>query len=288
MAGKERASMSAPHDHAPELLTTLHDHDPGVINVVHRTTDTDENLVPRPDDRLQRARSPLQATYPDADMVVLVEVKRGSVRAADGTTVRPRELLLAPWRVGDRVHAETGTTYWAIWFAHTHFWMTCNHTDAATRLPAPPGSLRIWRQLQRERTLPDTYAPRYTAALLQLLLIKALRTVAPADGLAPDLLARLEQAVCNHPDHKHTAEQWATTFAMSVHRFRRLVHSSFKMPYRSWLLHQRMRVAADLLRHSQASIGEIGARVGCSTPAIFARQFRKIYDQSPRDWRRCH
>lgn len=52
-----------------------------------------------------------------------------------------------------------------------------------------------------------------------------------------------------------------------------------------FLLNYRMTKAAELLKLTRLSVGDIGKAVGYGNPLHFSRAFKNIYGISPRDWR---
>lgn len=52
-----------------------------------------------------------------------------------------------------------------------------------------------------------------------------------------------------------------------------------------FLLNYRMIKAAELLKLTQLSVGDIGNAVGYSNPLHFSRAFKNTYGESPRNWR---
>lgn len=52
-----------------------------------------------------------------------------------------------------------------------------------------------------------------------------------------------------------------------------------------FLLHYRMTKAAELLKLTQLSVGDIGNAVGYDNPLHFSRAFKNVYGISPREWR---
>ena len=57
------------------------------------------------------------------------------------------------------------------------------------------------------------------------------------------------------------------------------------MAYRNLL---RVRVAAELLSHTNLSVGEIAERLGFSVPSELYRSFRKVYRLSPAEYKKSH
>lgn len=66
----------------------------------------------------------------------------------------------------------------------------------------------------------------------------------------------------------------------------RLFRATFGMPPRTWLMHERIRRAADELAHSNASIEAVSDRWGFSGQHVFSRQFRQVLGTSPSAWRK--
>ena len=50
-------------------------------------------------------------------------------------------------------------------------------------------------------------------------------------------------------------------------------------------MNYRMAKAAELLKLTQLSIGDIGNAVGYSNQLHFSRAFKNVYGSSPREWR---
>jgi len=54
----------------------------------------------------------------------------------------------------------------------------------------------------------------------------------------------------------------------------------------TWLLQQRLRHAAVLLRESNARVSEVASKLGYSEIYLFSRQFRQMFGASPKKYRR--
>ncbi len=94
-----------------------------------------------------------------------------------------------------------------------------------------------------------------------------------------------------HALHKHPARAWTleelartagTSRSVLAERFQQLVGRS-PMQY---LTHWRMLLAANLLRRSNAPLGDIAQEVGYQTDTAFSRAFRREYGAPPAAWRR--
>ena len=55
-----------------------------------------------------------------------------------------------------------------------------------------------------------------------------------------------------------------------------------------FLIHYRMTKAAELLKLTTLSIGDIGSAVGYENALHFSRAFKNVYGVSPRAWREQH
>lgn len=83
----------------------------------------------------------------------------------------------------------------------------------------------------------------------------------------------------------HTIKEFARQLHYSPsHLSRKLARTWQKAPGRT-LRHARLEEAANLLRNTDLSVGEIAARVGYLSPSSFIRAFRLFFEQTPADWR---
>ncbi len=73
---------------------------------------------------------------------------------------------------------------------------------------------------------------------------------------------------------------------MSVNNFLRVFRTATGYSPIDYLLRLRVRRAAELLRTTPLTVGEIADRSGFADSNYFARQFRRIVGQSPRTYRR--
>ncbi len=85
--------------------------------------------------------------------------------------------------------------------------------------------------------------------------------------------------------HQVTPADLAAGVGRSPRYFARCFHASFGSTPRRWLVEQRIRQAAHLLRTSPDAIGAIAARCGCDNTSLFSRQFRAVMGCSPSDYR---
>ena len=67
--------------------------------------------------------------------------------------------------------------------------------------------------------------------------------------------------------------------------FARIFKRTFGMAPRTWLVREKMKSAAILLLETNLTVGEIASRLGHRDIAMFSKQFKNVYSQSPRSFR---
>lgn len=125
------------------------------------------------------------------------------------------------------------------------------------------------------------------ARLSEVLLIQVLRSWAAGGSsgwlaaLSDPHLGRVLAAVHADPARPWTAEEMARCAGLS----RSLLFDRFQdvlgEPPASWLTAWRMTLAADLLRGSTLSVGEVAGRVGYASEAAFVRAYRRRFGITP-------
>ena len=68
----------------------------------------------------------------------------------------------------------------------------------------------------------------------------------------------------------------------------RIFRASTGRSPQEFLIHYRMTKAAELLKLTTLSIGDIGSAVGYENALHFSRAFKNVYGVSPRAWREQH
>ena len=104
------------------------------------------------------------------------------------------------------------------------------------------------------------------------------------DHLAPLIapIAYLEQ----HYQEAITAEQLAEQSGLSVRHFNRLFQNTYHTSPGRYLLQYRIQKSENLLHYTNMSIAEIAYQCGFNDSNYFSRQFRKIHNISPRQYRK--
>jgi AraC-like DNA-binding protein len=82
-----------------------------------------------------------------------------------------------------------------------------------------------------------------------------------------------------------TVEEIADVCRLNRSYFSKLFKENMGCPPQEFLIRLRLSKAADLMRRSNASIGDIAALCGYPNQLHFSRAFKKWYGVSPREWR---
>jgi AraC-like DNA-binding protein len=88
------------------------------------------------------------------------------------------------------------------------------------------------------------------------------------------------------PEHDWTIQEIARTVGLNENKLKRGFGSIFGTSVYACLQQHRMTVAADRIRNGSDSITMIALSVGYSSPAHFAKVFRRYYGVTPRVYRR--
>ena len=88
-----------------------------------------------------------------------------------------------------------------------------------------------------------------------------------------------------HPTRDHRIASLARMAAMTPRTFfRRFRAATGQTPY-DWLLHERIRIAKDLLENSRLSIDRIASDAGFGAADTLRHHFRRVVGTTPRDFR---
>lgn len=115
----------------------------------------------------------------------------------------------------------------------------------------------------------------------------------PYNGDRIELSRRDQKAIHNaydmllaEPEHDWTIQEIARTVGLNENKLKRGFRSIFRASVYACLQQHRMTVAADRIRNDSDSITMIALSVGYSSPAHFAKVFRRYYGVTPRVYRR--
>lgn len=82
-----------------------------------------------------------------------------------------------------------------------------------------------------------------------------------------------------------SVEDIAACCGLNRSYFGKVFHDTIGKSPQEFLMHYRMRKAAELLKLTQLSVSDIGNAVGYPNSLHFSRAFKNVYGISPRNWR---
>ena len=211
---------------------------------------------------------------------------------------------------GKRFRLGAGSLCWIC--PTTPFRFFCGRHDSPTiyrfrfsvkksdRLMRPAWSYRYlpeaWRMLDTVKQIalgaerPGRFGPWRTRTLLSLLSIQVFETAPSRKRGGPFLddvqRARIAALLSENTVVRPTPPQLARLLDYSPSYFTRIFRRSYGLPPRTWLLQQRLRHAAVLLRESSSRVSDIAYKLGYTEVYLFSRQFRQLFGTSPKQWRR--
>ena len=101
---------------------------------------------------------------------------------------------------------------------------------------------------------------------------------------------RQQQQLCDYVERQDMRRFRPVELARHVdlvpEYFARLFKRTFGMAPRTWLVREKMKSAAILLLETSLPIGEIAFNLGHQDIAMFSKQFKIVYSQSPRSFRK--
>lgn len=100
----------------------------------------------------------------------------------------------------------------------------------------------------------------------------------------PELSSALA-AIHGQPEQAWTVESLAEQCCMSRSKFASLFHEVIGESPLAYLQQHRLRLASQYLRNSNLSVQQIATKVGYSSETAFSQAFKRVYTQSPREYR---
>jgi AraC-like DNA-binding protein len=138
---------------------------------------------------------------------------------------------------------------------------------------------RWWRSLADRQ--------RVAVHLVDLLLRADAATLDP-DQAAQSLESRFQALVREHLGSEERAPALARRLGVSRITLDRVLVRSTGRTAAAWIRAERLRAAAEMLRHHGRPFAEVGPSCGFADPDSFARAFRRQYGCTPRAWVRRH
>lgn len=152
------------------------------------------------------------------------------------------------------------------------------------RAPAVSCATRIVRE-----ALAGKISNSFTASSLAYELMMDLSSEARHSRTDPNIQPALERArlyVEKNLAHPLTVDDIAKQAGMSRYHFSRLFAAHTGLPPASWLMEQRIKECARLLRGSELPLKEISSRCGFPNPNYMSRVFRRQTGIPPATYRR--
>lgn len=193
--------------------------------------------------------------------------KESVLRALDAKLEEERGSALTPEALAAYYHALLQAVYYALqrkgFSAHLLYGgKTLTGPEAATRSVA---RLRQWAG----EVLDAAYA-----------LLSGGESESPA-------VRQVKVYIASHLDRDLTREELAAHVYLNPAYLSRLFRKETGMVLTDYLLHEKMRLASDLLVGTERTISEIADSLGYGNFSYFARLFRKVYGMSPHDYRKA-
>ena len=170
-------------------------------------------------------------------------------------------------------------------------------TSDGSPLAAPGGPLVLSHGLELRHdldTLIDAVAlpgchqvVRVRAAMMQLfarMLELGLETDG-GGGLDGEQRRRLHEVMDRNWMHQPVPADLAQALDCAPSTLRRLLHRTWQLSPRAWILRERMRRIADLLTEDDAPLEDLARRCGYASPPSFMRLFTQVMGVTPGRWR---
>ncbi|QDV47730.1 HTH-type transcriptional activator RhaR [Stieleria neptunia] len=170
-----------------------------------------------------------------------------------------------------------------------------SHHNFTSRLQLTPAelaeTLRLVKKLDDELKLRRSgFRVMAIAAMLELVTFLS-RSYSETRNPTSQTLVRIGETISymrRNIDRPITLNELVTMSGMSRTNFLRIFEAAMGTSPINYLIQLRIDEASNLLRNTDRSITDIAFTVGFSDSNYFSRQFRKVHDRSPRDYRKRH
>lgn len=102
-----------------------------------------------------------------------------------------------------------------------------------------------------------------------------------------EIVRAVRDELTAHPERRPTIDELARRHFINTSALKAVFKSVYGLPIAAYMRAYRVRMAAALLRGTDATVAEIAARVGYGTQGKFAETFRGIYGMLPTEYRRA-
>jgi transcriptional regulator of acetoin/glycerol metabolism/AraC-like DNA-binding protein len=200
----------------------------------------------------------------------------------------------AQYRV-DRRSIDAGVSVWTIFSRKGLILQKNVSTDYPVRLTTVQGGDSFFALVSSPLATSRLHVGKFDAALLLQPRIDMLEdlsrrftTQPPRGGLAPGALRRVTEYIDSHLSEDVALETLAAHAGLSTYHFARAFKQSVGMPPHRYLLQQRVKRAAELLKQSEQPLTAIAQSLGFADQSHFSRSFHWLMGMAPSEFRRTH
>ncbi|MGO4527921.1 helix-turn-helix transcriptional regulator [Paenibacillus sp. 2TAF8] len=145
---------------------------------------------------------------------------------------------------------------------------------------------KLFQLLVVEHSFRNGYKESSISYLLRTLFNKLLESCAQ-ENIGPQHypLMKLRTAIHNNPSHVWTVATMAETLNISSGYLQLIYKKAFGLSCMDDVIHSRIRLAKEFLRHHRYTVAEIADRCGYRNVEHFCRQFKQITGVSPKQFK---
>ncbi|MBB6634435.1 response regulator transcription factor [Cohnella thailandensis] len=116
--------------------------------------------------------------------------------------------------------------------------------------------------------------------------VEAADRLLSAQASSSPVVQKVKAIVAERLNEELTREELAAGVFLNPAYLSRLFRKETGMALTEYILQEKMRRASDLLATTERSVSEIAGELGYGNFSYFARQFRKVYGETPHDYRK--
>jgi transcriptional regulator of acetoin/glycerol metabolism/AraC-like DNA-binding protein len=200
----------------------------------------------------------------------------------------------AQYRV-DPQSTDVGVSVWSIFSRKGLLLQKSVSTDYPVRLTTVSGGDSFFALVSSPVTTSRLHVDKLDATLLLRPRIDLLEDLSrrftiqpPRGGLAPGALRRVTEYIDSHLCEDVALETLAAHAGLSTYHFARAFKQSVGMPPHRYLLQQRIKKAAELLKQTEQPLTAIAQSLGFADQSHFSRSFHWLVGLAPSEFRRSH